>query len=537
MAWSQAVCIENRVPMLMKISGIAGLFQPTDRHLIPKSLPFALGKPDWAIEVFWSRVWRRLPVLLWVALSYGWTAKLEAQPFSSLHSFVAGSTNAFGIYTNADGTRPFAELALSGTTLFGTAQDGGNSGKGALFAINLDGKAFTNLHNFTPTSGSANINSDGAFPQGRLLVVNNTLYGTTVIGGTGGVGTVFAVNVDGSGIATLHSFTGLSTNGDGAYPYAGLVLSGTTLYGTTSEGGSMGNGTLFALNTDGTGFKTVHSFAASRTNVSGFYTNSDGAHPWAGLLLSGNTLYGTTSEGGNAGKGTVFAISTDGTGFTNLHSFTGVSEGAYPYAGLVLSSNTLYGTTEFGGGSGHGTVFAMNIDGSGIKTLHNFSGSIDGARPTSVLVLSGNTLYGTAQFGGSTGSGTVFAITTDGASFTTLYSFNGGDDGSFPYAGLVLFNNRLYGTATGGGLFGLGTVFNLPVSGAVNLPTLTILPSGMNVVLLWPSNATGFTLQSTTNLVSPTIWMPVSTMPAILNGQYTVTNPISAPYQFFRLIQ
>src|SRR5262249_15002436 len=150
----------------------------------------------------------------------------------------------------------------------------------------------------------------------------------------------------------------------------------------------------------------------------------------------GNTLYGTTSEGGSAGKGTVFAISADGTGFTNLHSFTGVSEGAYPYAGLVLSSNTLYGTTQFGGGTGNGTVFAMNIDGTSLKTLHNFSGLIDGARPSSELVLSSNILYGTAQFGGSTDSGTVFAVTTDGASFTTLYNFSGGDDGSFPYGGL-----------------------------------------------------------------------------------------------------
>ena len=81
-------------------------------------------------------------------------------------------------------------------------------------------------------------------------------------------------------------------------------------------------------------------------------TNSDGANPYAGLILSGNTLYGTACGGGSSGNGTVFAVNTDGTGFTNLHSFTHLvlpgtnSDGANPYAGLILSGNTLYGTAQ-----------------------------------------------------------------------------------------------------------------------------------------------------------------------------------------------
>jgi uncharacterized repeat protein (TIGR03803 family) len=80
--------------------------------------------------------------------------------------------------------------------------------------------------------------------------------------------------------------------------------------------------------------------------------NSDGAHPYGGLILSGNTLYGTATQGGNSGYGTVFAVNANGTGFTNLHSFIYVSDGAYPEAGLILSGNTLYGTAFFGGSSG-----------------------------------------------------------------------------------------------------------------------------------------------------------------------------------------
>src|SRR5438093_66190 len=79
-------------------------------------------------------------------------------------------------------------------------------------------------------------------------------------------------------------------------------------------------------------FTTLHSFTASHTNASGFYTNSDGANPYAGLTAAGNTLYGTTYYGGSSGHGTAFAVNTDGTGFTNLHSFN-YSDGANPGAG------------------------------------------------------------------------------------------------------------------------------------------------------------------------------------------------------------
>src|SRR6266481_5640859 len=93
--------------------------------------------------------------------------------------------------------------------------------------------------------------------------------------------------------------------------------------------------------------------------------NSDGANPNAGLILSGNTLYGTTAAAGSASKGTVFAVNTDGTDFRILHSFTGGSDGAHPWAGLIVSGNTLYGTAYSGGSSGRGTVFAVKTDGTG----------------------------------------------------------------------------------------------------------------------------------------------------------------------------
>ncbi len=117
---------------------------------------------------------------------------------------------------------------------------------------------------------------------------------------------------------TLHRFTTVGnycvsttcflTNSDGANPMAGLILSGNTLYGTAYEGGSGGGGTVFAINADGTGFMTLHSFTAGGYNSLGYHTNSDGAYPLDGLILSGNTLYGTAYAGGSGGNGTVFSL-------------------------------------------------------------------------------------------------------------------------------------------------------------------------------------------------------------------------------------
>ena len=337
----------------------------------------------------------------------------DGSSFTILHRFTqrAGSS-----YTNSDGAKPAGALVLSGSTLYGTAAKGGSSGNGTIFAVSTAGTGFTILHQFTALASGNATNSDGAIPYAGLVLTNNILYGVTSAGGTSGKGTVFKVNTDGLDFTTLRSFSGVS---DGAAPQARLVLSGNTLYGTAVDGGSSGNGTVFRLNTDGSAFTNLHSFTATSA-----FTNSDGANPYAGLVLSGNTLYGAAAYGGHTSDGTVFKLNTDGTGFTVLHSFTATlvaganSDGANPVGRLVLSGNTLYGTAYFGGSSGNGTVFALNTSGSEFMTLHSFSagsGSFpyhinsDGAYPWGGLILSGTTLHGTAQQG-SSGSGTVFSL-------------------------------------------------------------------------------------------------------------------------------
>ena len=78
--------------------------------------------------------------------------------------------------------------------------------------------------------------------------------------------------------------------------------------------------------------------------------------------------------------------------------------------------------------------------------------------------------------------------------------------------------------------------FRLSV-GSVSPPLLTIIHSGTNVILTWPTNVAGFTLQSATNLASPAVWTNVSPGPVVVNGRNAVTNPISGTQKFYRLRQ
>ena len=324
------------------------------------------------------------------------------------------------------------------------------------------------------------------------------------------------------------------TNSDGANPQAGLILSGGTLYGTALYGGTNGNGTVFALNTNGSNFTTLHTFTADPAS---YYTNSDGANPEGGLVLSGNTLFGTASDGGAGENGTVFAINTNGTGFTSLYSFTAgfsdKSDGANPFAGLVLSGNTLYGTTHSGGTHVGGTVFAVTTDGTVFTNLYSFTGGSDGDNPYAGLIVAGNTLFGTAGNGGNSFAGTLFAVTTNGMGFTTLHTFTNSPDGDSPHAVLILSGNTLYGTTSGGGTNGNGMVFSL----SLPTPPLTIIVSGTNAIVTWPTNVLVFTLQSTTSLVPPTVWTTVSPPPyAVIGTNNVVTNTISGTQQqFYRL--
>ena len=309
------------------------------------------------------------------------------------------------------------------------------------------------LHNFTGST------SDGDVPNGSLTLSGSTLYGMTTYGGSNSsIGTLFSLNTDGSGYSLLHIFSGSAS--DGKYPNGSLTLSGSKLYGMTIQGGTASNGVVFSMNTNGSGFNLLHSFTVSA---------SDGRGPWGSLTLSGSKLYGMTEGGGSSGNGAIFRMNTDGSGYGLLHSFGGSpSDGANPYGSLTLSGSTLYGMTVGGGSSGPGAIFRMNTDGSGYSLLHSFTGGFsDGPYPLGSLTLSGSTLYGMTTAGGSSGRGALFSIGTDGSGFVLLESFTGAPtDGASPqYSDLTLSANgsTLYGMTSAGGTPNKGVVFSRAV--------------------------------------------------------------------------
>jgi uncharacterized repeat protein (TIGR03803 family) len=415
----------------------------------------------------------------------------------------------------------------------------GTSGGATSFSITTDGTFFSiSGALFTdfypgPLSGLV-VSPNEAYPDSESQFFGVSPYSGPGLKGGGGL--LFKEYNQSSGL-WIYAFdpAGIAS---GNQPFGTLVLSSNTLYGTTYSGGTAGGGTIFAINTDGSAFINLHFFSTNDA--------SGGSGPMAGLVLSGNTLYGTTTSGGSSTKGTVFALNTDGTGFKLLYNFSGGSDGSYPMAGLAVSSNTLYGTTI--GGPGNGTVYKLYTDGTGFTTLYQFSttngdgANSDGAFPQAGLIISGNTLYGTAESGGAWGNGTVFQLKTDGSSFSTLHTFTAfaandargtNIDGANPKASLLLLDNALYGTAFLGGGWGAGTVFRLSLP---QPPQLTISSAGTNVILSWPVTAVRPGLEETTDMVSA-LWTSNLPAPIVVNGQNTVTIPILGRQQFFRLSQ
>jgi uncharacterized repeat protein (TIGR03803 family) len=375
----------------------------------------------------------------------------EAKGFSVLYSFTLSGAN---------GSTPMSGLIFDKSgNLYGTTQTGG-SGHGTVFKLAPDG-AETALYAFKG-------GSDGSTPMASLLMdAAGNLYGVTEQGGGSGCsfnlgcGTVFKLSPNGSE-TMLHAFTGGS---DGATPLGTLIMDKAgNLYGTADQGGAggcngYGCGVAFKISPAGT--ETVlHTFGQKA---------DDGASPTAGLIADkkGN-LFGTTSVGGAncnpGGCGTVFELTLSGKEKV-LYSFTGGNDGAIAGGGLVFDTKgNLYGTTEFGGGtgcddSGCGAVFKLTSDGV-ITVLHDFNGS-DGQAPQMTLILdkSGD-LYGTTYGGGGgCGCGTVFEIAPDGTD-TVLYAFTGMNDGAGPYGALLLEGkSTLYGTASVGGSGDGGVVF------------------------------------------------------------------------------
>jgi uncharacterized repeat protein (TIGR03803 family) len=262
----------------------------------------------------------------------------------------------------------------------------------------------------------------------------------------------------------IHTFQNAA---DGGNPFAGLTVDSTgNFYGTTSSGGS-GYGTAFELKNTAHGYKYVvlHTFAGG----------SDGANPYARLMLgAGGKLYGTTVNGGG-GAGTVFELLPGKEPRTErvLYAFTQSAQGANPSAGdlMIDAKGAIYGTTQNGGAYGQGTVFKLSPGkGSGKeKVLYSFGATAnDGTQPYAGVTFdkAGN-IYGTTSLGGE-GYGTVYELTPSKGRWTeqTIHTFGNVTDGGTPYAGLSFdAQGNLFGSTTQGPGDGGGTFFELTPSG------------------------------------------------------------------------
>jgi uncharacterized repeat protein (TIGR03803 family) len=366
-----------------------------------------------------------------------------------------------------DGKDPQSSLIYVGGALYGTTLEGGNAGGGAnnggtVFEVTTSGTEKV-LHNFQG-------GTDGVAPTAGLVNVHGALFGMSAGGGgTGcggtGCGTVFKINPNTGAEQVIYSFNG---GVDGYNPNYSLIVVGGILYGTTEIGGgsgcesNIGCGTVFSVTTSG-----------KETVLYSFKGGKDGWWPEAGLFNVGGVFYGTTTFGGGtgcggSGCGVVFAVTPEGNENV-LYRFKGGSDGYMPHAGLINVNGALYGTTEYGGGtgcgSGCGTVFSVSTSGTE-KVLYTFQGGSDGCNPITSLIDVKGKLYGTTVDCGANFVGTVFSVTTSGTE-SIVYAFQGGSDGAFPYSGVVDVKGTLYGTTTVGGDntclpgTGCGTVFSV----------------------------------------------------------------------------
>jgi uncharacterized repeat protein (TIGR03803 family) len=406
------------------------------------------------------------------------------------------------------GASPWSAVQGFDGNFYGTTQDGGERGYGAIFEVTPQGKV-SGRYSFCSQGDCA----DGEYPWGLVQATDGNFYGTTAGTSSGPYGTVFKVTPMGE-LTTLYTFCSQSNCADGQNPWAGLIqASNGNFYGTTFFGGAnrtagicpaLGCGTLFEITPAGK-LTTLYNFCSQPNCL-------DGAYPISNLVQASNgNFYGVASERGAAYGGTVFEITPAGK-LTTLYSFcarnSSCPDGQEPN-GLVQAGNgNFYGTTYFGGtGYNSGTFFEITPTGK-FSTLYTFcpnGACSDGANPNPGLMQGTNgKFYGTTYCGGlgdgcsefSFGPGTLFEISSTGK-LTTIHSFCSQancDDGQGPIVGpLQATNGKFYGTTTFGGADGDGTFFSL----ALGLgPFVETLPTAGKVgarVIVLGNNLTGAT--------------------------------------------
>lgn len=316
-----------------------------------------------------------------------------------LYTFKGGTT---------DGANPTGGLTL-GTdgNFYGTTQQGGTKGGGTVFKITPTG-ALTILHNF-------NTFIDGAFPWGApILASDGNFYGTTSGGGINGHGIVYKITSSGTltevyKFDVTHGFSPIAPPTQGTDGF---------LYIPVSEGGTSYCGTILKISTSGV-----------INNTYDFPCGSGGSFPIGPLVQASNgNFYSTTQDGGTNGEGTIYQV-TPGLAVTVLHSFGATfGDGTFPGAGLLLATDgNYYGSTSDGGANGDGTLFNITTSGTytGLYSFNNTANLTQTSPLAPPVQATNGILYGVTEFGGASNDGTVYSLDMGLAPFVNTALFTG----------------------------------------------------------------------------------------------------------------
>jgi len=317
---------------------------------------------------------------------------------------------------------------------------GGKLAGGSIFAIDADGSNPQRLVDLTSAM-------DPRFS--KLIVVNNQFWGMTVNGGQSGNGTIFRINQDGTGYSTLHSFNGA----DGSHPQGSLLVSNGKILGMTFNGGQDDVGVIFSINLDGSGYSKIHDFELSIFN---------GRYPNGGLIESGGKYWGMTAFGG-IGFGIIFSINVDGNNFIINHNFNDI-EGNQPTGSLEIINNKFWGMTSTGGTNGRGTIFSMDTNGTNFNKHHDFN-TINGEFPQGDLTEIDGKIWGLTDGGGINNLGVIFSIENDGTSYSKLHEFDNTNGGN-PNGNLIMADGKVLGMTSFGGDSSTGVIFRINTDGS-----------------------------------------------------------------------